>query len=92
MIAQEFIVPYIISNIFSLVLIFICYKWPKAGKITWGMIFMIAGAFNIYTALSNPQIYVEAFGPSAVLSFYRDFIDGLFSRCTAVFVMLIGLG
>jgi len=92
MIAQDFLVPYIISNLFALALIFICYKWPKAGKTAWGALFMIAGAFNIYTALSNPQIYVEAFGPSAVLSFYRNFIDGLFSRYTAVFVMLIGLG
>ena len=90
--AQNFLIPIIISNVFALILIFICYKWPKAGKITRGVLFILAGAFNIYTALSNPHIYVEAFGPTAVFSFYRDFIYGLFSRYTAVFVMLIGFG
>ena len=89
---NDFLVPYIISNVFSLALIFVCYKWPKVGKIAWGVIFFAAGAFNIFTALTNPSIYVQAYGTSAVLPLYRDFIYGLFSRHTALFVTLIGAG
>ena len=89
---QDFLIPYIISNVFSLLLIFICYKWPKAGKILWGVLFFVAGTFNIYTATTTPQIYVDAYGPSAVFTFYRDFIYGIFSRHTALFVSLIGCG
>ncbi|MHB2148438.1 hypothetical protein ACX8XP_05225 [Calditrichota bacterium LG25] len=89
---QNFLVPYIISNVFSLALIFICSRWFKAGKILWGVIFFAAGAFNILTAFTSPHIYVEAYGPSAVLPFYRDFIYGAFSRYTALYVTLIGVG
>ncbi|MHB2156254.1 hypothetical protein ACX8XN_17910 [Calditrichota bacterium GD2] len=89
---QDFMVPYIISNVFSLALIFICARWFKAGKILWGVLFVAAGAFNLFTAFTSPQIYVEAYGSSAVLPFYRDFIYGVFSRHTTLFVTLIGFG
>ncbi len=89
---QDFLVPFIISNMFSLILIFVCYKWPKAGKIVWGIIFFGAGVFNILTATTEPHIYVEAYGPAAVLPFYRDFIYGVFSRYAALFVTLIACG
>ena len=89
---QDFLVPYIISNIFSLVLIFMCYKWLKAGKVVWGVIFFAAGAFNLFSAFTNPQIYVQAYGASAVLSLYRDFIYGAFSRHATLFVSLIAIG
>ena len=90
--SEDFLVPYILSNVFSVFLIFVCFKWPKAGKIVWSLIFIAAGIFNIFTVFANPRLYVQAYGPSAVLPFYQDFIFGVFSRNTAVFVTLIACG
>ncbi|MFB0566630.1 MAG: hypothetical protein ACETWK_13265 [Candidatus Aminicenantaceae bacterium] len=63
---KEIWIPYVISNVIALLLIFICYKWPKVGKVFWGIIFVLAGIFNIYSGISNPEVYVNAYGPGAV--------------------------
>lgn len=56
----------------------------------WGIIFILAGTFNIYNGISNPQIYVD-FGQSAV-GLYQKFIYGIFSSYTSLIVSLIALG
>jgi hypothetical protein len=89
---QEFIIPYIISNSIAFVLIFVCYRWFKAGRILFGLIFLSAGVFNFYTAGTTPDAYVEMYGSTAVFPFYRDFIHGLFSQHTGMFVRLIAIG
>jgi hypothetical protein len=71
-------------------LIFVCYKWPKIGKVAWGIIFILAGIFNIYTAMSNPQAYVD-YSQHAV-GLYQKFINGVFSTHTSLFVSLIASG
>jgi len=87
---QDNWLPYVITNAIAFLLIFICYKWPKVGKVAWGIIFMLAGIFNIYTGISNPQSYVD-FGQSAV-GLYQKFIYGVFSSYTSLIVSLIALG
>ncbi len=82
-------IPVIISNLFAIILIFICYFKPKAGNILWVIIFIAAGSYNIATAFKTPDIYVEAFGPTAVFSFNKNFIYGIFKSHTTFFVMLI---
>lgn len=69
---------------------FICYKWPKIGKVAWGIIFILAGIFNIYMGNSNPQAYVD-YGQHAV-GLYQKFIYGLFSSYTSLIVSLIASG
>jgi hypothetical protein len=71
-------------------MIFICFKWPKIGKVAWGIIFILAGIFNIYTGVSNPQAYVD-YGQHAV-GLYQKFIYGLFSSYTSLIVSLVALG
>ena len=87
---QDIWIPYVITHVIAFLLIFICYKWPKFGKVAWGIIFVLAGVFNIYLVISNPQIYVE-FGQGAV-SLYQKFIYGIFSSYTSLIVSLIALG
>lgn len=88
--SQSVWIPYIITHCLTFLLIFICYKWPKTGKAAWGIIFVAAGIFNLYTVNSNPQAYIDysqyAVGP------YQKFISGIFSSYTSVFVSLIALG
>jgi len=88
--SQDIWVPYIITHAISIVLIFICYKWPKIGKVAWGIIFVLAGIFNIYLGLTNPQKYVDL-GQGAV-GIYQKFIYGIFSSYTSLIVSLIALG
>jgi hypothetical protein len=35
--------PYAITNIVGVLLIILCYKWPKIGNVAWGIIFILAG-------------------------------------------------
>lgn len=87
---QDNWLPYTITHVITFSLIFVCYKWPKIGKVTWGIIFILAGLFNIYTAMSNPQAYL-IYGSHAV-GLYQKFIDGLFSSYTSLIVSLIASG
>jgi len=87
---QEYWLPFTVTHVITLSLIFFCYKWPKIGKVAWGIIFILAGIFNIYTGISNPQAYVD-YGSQAV-DLYKRFIYGVFSSYTSLIVSLIALG
>lgn len=87
---QDYWLPYTVTHFITFSLIFICYKWPKIGKVAWGIVFILAGIFNIYTGISNPQAYVD-YGQYAV-GLYQKFIYGLFSSYTSLFVSLIASG
>ena len=82
--------PYVITHTLTFLLIFTCYKWPKIGKWAWGIIFILAGIFNIFTVIKNPQVYLS-YRDHAV-EFYKFFIDGVFSSFTVFIVSLIGTG
>ena len=88
--SQDIWIPYVVTHGLTFVLIFICYKWPKIGKVAWGIIFILAGIFNIFTGNSNPQAYVD-YGQHAV-GLYQKFIYGLFSSYTSLIVSLIASG
>jgi hypothetical protein len=88
--SQDIWVPYIITNAITFLLLFICYKWPKIGKVAWGVIFILAGIFNMYTGISNPQAYVD-YGFQAI-GLYQKFIYGIFSSYTSLIVSLIASG
>jgi len=88
---KAYLIPLIISNLVAILLIFICLKWPRAGRIAWIVIFLAAGLFNIYTASTGPQAYLM-YGKTAVLTGYKQFIYGIFSEHIALFITLIGSG
>ena len=84
-------IPILITHIFALLLIFICYKWPKIGKVIWAVLFIAAGIFNIYSVTSDPQQYVDTYGQHAI-PLYQKLIFGLFSANTILFVAMIAVG
>ena len=86
----DYLFPYVITHVITFVLIFVCYKWPKIGKVTWGIIFVLAGIFNIFMVNKNPQAYLD-YRDHAV-DFYKFFIDGVFHSFTKFIVSLIGTG
>ena len=83
-------IPFIITNALTLVMIFVCFKWPKVGKAAWGIIFILAAVFNSYTAVTDPQAYL-GYGDFAI-GLYKNFINGIFSTHTAFFICLIAIG
>jgi len=88
---QNLFTPYLVTFPLTFLLIFICYRWPKIGKIAWGVIFLLAGIFNIYTGLTEPQVYVDMYGSTAV-GFYKTIINGIFASFTSFIVCLIATG
>ena len=89
---NEYLIPFVVSNIISLVLIFICYKWYKAGKILFSLIFLAAGIFNFTVSGDSPEVYYKLYGETAVFGFYKTFIYGFFRENVEVFVKAIALG
>jgi hypothetical protein len=82
--------PYVITHVITIIMIIICYKWPKTGKVAWGVIFILAGIFNIFMVNKDPQAYLS-YRDHAV-EFYKFFIDGIFHSFTIFIVSLIGAG
>ncbi len=89
---NQYLVPFIVTNVVSALLIVLAFLRPKSTRIIWSLIFLAAGIFNLLTVYKNPQAYVIGFGPTAMLAFYRSFIYGAFSRNAALFVSLIAVG
>jgi hypothetical protein len=83
-------IPYLVTHTITLSLIFICFKWPKVGKTAWGVIFALAGIFNLVYVNVTSGAYL-GYGEYAV-GLYRRFIYGAFSSHTVLFVSLIALG
>jgi hypothetical protein len=88
---EQFLVPWIITNSISFLLIYLCYKWPLAGRIVFGVIFLLAAAVNTWMALFRPAVYLE-YGELAFLDFYKAFIYGFFAEHTQLLVLLIAFG
>jgi hypothetical protein len=86
----DYWIPYAVTHAAALLLIFICFKWPKIGKVAWGIIFILAGIFNIFTVIRDPDAYLTY--SEHALEFYKFFIDGVFSSFTIFVVSLIGAG
>ena len=82
--------PYAVTHVITFLMIFVCFKWPKIGKIAWGIVFILAGIFNIFTVIKDPEAYL-GYRDHAV-DFYKFFIDGVFSSFTIFIVSLIGTG
>ena len=91
MIQPEYLGPYIGSNVIAVALIVVAVLRPKIARAIFALIFLAAGAFNAYTALTQPEAYL-AYGELTFFPFYRDFIDGVFSSYTAIFVLAIAAG
>ncbi len=91
MIQPEYLGPYIGSNIIAVALIVVAVLRPKIARAIFALTFLAAGVFNAYTALTQPEAYLT-YGELAFLPFYRDFIYGVFSLYTAIFVLAIAAG
>ena len=71
------IAPYIGAQVIAALYVIAAMRWQRIARFVAGFGFIVAGGYNIWTALSSPSSYVTAFGPHA-FPVYRIFIYGVF--------------
>lgn len=71
-------------------MLFIAFRFPRPARALFVLLFLAAGTFNIYTAITNPQAYL-AYADLAVLKIYRDFINGIFAEYVTLIVIAIAI-
>ena len=94
---QQYWIPWTISQVVSLIILFLAIKKPVWTRYIFAVLFIAAGLFNWFTALSTPEAYLMYAGTS--IGIYKQFITGIFSEHIAMFIapiatgqILIGLG
>jgi len=87
---SEYIIPYTISQIVSIIVLIVAWKYTKAARILFAIIFFLASGVNMYTGIVTPEGYLE-YGKMAI-PLYRDFINGWFSENVALLISLIAIG
>mgnify|MGYP001464897040 CR=1 FL=1 len=88
---EQFLLPWFITNILSLVVVYVCNRWRQAGRYVFGAIFLMAAIVNAWLAIVRPAVYLD-YGKFAFLTVYKSFIYGFFAQHTTFFVLLIALG
>ena len=66
------LIPFIVSSVFVLAVIILCFIKPNAGRIFLGLFFLVmAIGVNGSFTFTNPQAYVE-YASGALIPIYRD--------------------
>lgn len=86
----NYVLPWAVSNIVALSLIFISLRRPLIARIAFGIIFFVAVLVNLLTAWNWPVLY-QAYAETAIPP-YQSFISGFFARHTEMLVTLIAFG
>jgi hypothetical protein len=82
--------PYILTNIIAIAVAITAMVWPTVSRILVSVIFIGAFALNLFTAITNPSIYLE-FGELTPNEFYRSIILGPFAKHPQLYVVLIAV-
>jgi len=92
------LIPFIVSSVFVLAVIILCFIKPNAGRIFLGLFFLVmAIGVNGSFTFTNPQAYVE-YASGALITIYRDLAltivqlnPMLFGLLLMVFEIVMGL-
>ena len=87
---EQHLLPYIISQVAGLVILFAAWKNTRIGRILFALLFFWAASVNMYMGLTDPGIYLEYAGMA--LPFYRDLINGRFNDHKEIIIPLIAVG
>jgi hypothetical protein len=82
--------PYILTNLIAFAVAFTAMLWPTVARILLSTIFIAAFAFNLFTAITHPTLYLE-FGELTPSEFYRSIILGPFSTHPQGYVVFIAI-
>ncbi|MES2849675.1 MAG: hypothetical protein V4685_11510 [Bacteroidota bacterium] len=87
---HEFLVPYTISQIVAIAILIIAFKSTKWARIIFAAVFFLAFCMNMYLGIFAPDTYLDY--AKFAIPFYRDFINGWFSRYNHIIVPAIACG
>ena len=87
---KQFWQPYLISQVASLIILIVAWKNTRVARGLFALLFLWASITNTYTIFHTPHVYLTY--ADMALPFYRDFINGWFSRHHQVVVPLIAAG
>jgi hypothetical protein len=87
---EQYWVQYSIVQVVSLVFLYAAYKNTRLARLLFALLFLYAAGYNMYTGLTAPDVYLGYAGMA--LPFYRDFINGWFSRHNDIVIPLIACG
>lgn len=87
---QEYLTPYLISQAASLIFLFAAWKNTRLARWLFAALFLWASGTNMYLGITSPDSYLG--NADLALPFYRDFINGWFSRYNHILIPLIAFG
>ncbi|HEX6848752.1 MAG TPA: hypothetical protein VF144_17325 [Chitinophagaceae bacterium] len=86
---DEHTLPYIISQVVSLVILITAWKKTRWARWLFSLLFFWASGTNMYFGLRRPDIYLEY--ADMAIPLYRDFINGWFSQRNHIVIPLIAI-
>jgi hypothetical protein len=87
---EHYLIPYISSQLVAIGLLAAAFHSTRLARLLLGIIFLAASAFNLYTGLTDPAVYLN-YAPMAI-PLYREFILGWFSEHSHVLIPMIAAG
>jgi len=73
-----YLIPWLISNIIALLMLWVALKRPKITRLLFFLLFAWACWMNYTTSHQTPEVYLQY--ASLSIKWYRPFIVGWFSR------------
>ena len=87
---QEYLVPYLISQAASLIILIAAWKRTRWARWLFSVLFLWASATNMYIGLTDPDSYLN--NAQFAIPLYQDFINGWFSHYNHMIIPLIAVG
>jgi len=87
---QEYLVPYLISQAASLIILIVAWKRTRWARWLFFVLFLWASATNMYIGLTDPDSYLD--NARFAIPLYQDFINGWFSHYNHIIIPLIAVG
>ena len=85
-----FLVPYLISQAASVVILITALKKTKWARVLFALLFFWAAGTNMYLGITKPDTYQEY--ADLAIPAYSDFINGWFSHYSYIIIPLIAIG
>lgn len=90
-IPEQWLWPYVASNLTALALFIVAWKWPVAAKWLFAAMFLGACYANTTLVLRSPNDY-QGYDQFVLLQVYHEFIVGYFASHTRQVVLAIAFG
>lgn len=87
---DQYLLPYLITQGVAAIFLVVAWKNTRLARLLFFLLFTLASITNFSFSFSNPNLYL-AYADTA-LPFYRDFINGWFSRHIHMMVPMIATG